>query len=310
MSVGLNSEASEFVICDLCGADDAEPILQLHDRMFETTEETFQLVRCTRCGLLYLNPRPTLEDVGRYYRDDYAPFARRGLSARVKSLTFRREVAELWSMLAPPARVIDIGCATGELLQAVRARGNLNVLGIEPNSDAAAIARKRWQLDVFTGTLETAALPAASIDVALLSHTAEHLPSPSTTLAELNRLLKPGGTVVLWVPNAASFAALVLGEWWIGYDAPRHSFTFTPATLAQLLQRQGFAVRSIHYERIGLEWSWALRLWFRNRWPSYPLNPALNALHPLLTAAFTPIAAISAAVRRGGRMRIIASKVR
>jgi SAM-dependent methyltransferase len=278
--------------------------------MFETTDETFQLVRCKRCGLLYLNPRPALDDLGRYYRDDYAPFARRGISARAKSLTFRREVAELWPMLAPPSRVIDIGCATGELLHAVQARGNPNVLGIEPSSGAAAIARQRWRLEVLTGTLEAAELPAASIDVALLSHTAEHLPSPSTTFAELNRVLKPGGTVVLWVPNAASFAAQLLGDWWIGYDAPRHFYAYTPATLAQLLQRQSFAIRSIHHEWIGLEWSWALRLWVRDRWPNSPLNPALAALHPLLTAAFTPITAFSAVARRGGRMRIIARKVR
>ena len=303
------ADALESVSCDLCGADDAVPVRLLRDRMFATTDEVFRLVRCRRCGLLYLNPRPPTSDVDRYYRDDYAPFARRGLAARVKTLTFEREVAGLWPLLAPPARVIDVGCATGELLRAVRGRGNPNVLGIEPSDGAAKIARQRRLLDVITGTLEAAKLPSGSVHTALLSHTAEHLPSPSGTFAELHRVLRPDGSVVLWVPNAASLAARVLGEWWIGYDAPRHFYTFTPATLSRALSQQGFAVRSIRHEWIGLEWSWALRLWLRDRSPGSRLNTIVGALHPALTAAFTPAAAFAAMAKQGGRIRVVAQRV-
>jgi len=130
----------ETVACDLGGADDAEPLLTLRDRMFRTTEEAFRLVRCRHCGLCYLNPRPIAETFDRYYPATYDPFARRGLSARVKARQYRRPVDELWPLLAPPARGLDLGCATGELLQAVRERGNPNVLGIEPSAHAAAIA--------------------------------------------------------------------------------------------------------------------------------------------------------------------------
>jgi SAM-dependent methyltransferase len=309
LSRNLAAESLESVSCDLCGADDTAPVRQLRDRMFAATDEVFQLVRCRRCGLLYLNPRPPVSDIARYYRDDYAPFARRGLSARVKSLTFEREVAGLWPLLAPPGRVIDVGCATGELLRAVRDRGNPNVLGIEPSHGAATIARQRWRLDVIVGTLEAAQLPSGSVDTALMSHTAEHLPSPSETFAELHRVLKPGGAIALWVPNAASFAARMLGEWWIGYDAPRHFYTYTPATLSRLLAQHGFAVRSIRHEWIGLEWSWALRLWLRDRWPGSSINPVLTALHPALTAAFTPVSALAAAAKQGGRIRIVAHRM-
>ena len=309
MNVSRDDGPLEAVCCDLCGADDTEPLHELRDRMFETTTQTFRLVRCRRCGLLYLNPRPPVDDLGRYYQDDYAPFARRGLAARIKSLTFNREVDALWPLLAPPRRVIDIGCATGELLQNIRAHGNEDILGIEPSAAAAGTARRRWGLEVVTGTLEMASLQTASVDTALLSHTIEHLPSPSRTLAELHRVVKPDGFVVLWLPNAGSLAARLLGGWWIGYDAPRHFYDFTPATLARMLRQRGFALQSIYHEWIGLEWSWALRLWLRERHPTSRLNWILAALHPALTAAFTPLSALAALAHQAGRIRVVATRL-
>ena len=309
MGTSPDSVALEAICCDLCGANDAEPLRQLCDRMFETTTQTFQLVRCRQCGLLYLNPRPPINVLGRFYRDDYAPFARHGLAARMKAFTFRREVAALWPLLAPPRRVIDLGCATGELLQSIQAHGNDNLLGIEPSAAAAASARQRWGLEIIIGTLEDAHLAPASVDTALLAHAAEHLPSPSRTFTELHRVIKPGGAVVLWLPNANSWAARLLGDWWIGYDAPRHLYDFTPATLARMLRQCGFDVKSIRHEWIGLEWSWALRLWFRERRPESRLNGVLAALHPALTTAFTPMAALAAMAQRGGRIRVVATRM-
>ncbi len=295
--------------CDLCGADDAEPLLALRDRMFETATTCFQIVRCRACGLIYLNPRPALHTIDRYYQETYAPFARSGIAGRVKRWTTARAVDSLWPLLEPPARVIDVGCATGELLQAVRERGNPNVLGIEPNAHAANTAHERWGIEVVSCTLEQANLPAGSADTVLMAHTIEHLPSPTTTLREIHRVLKPGGHLVLWLPNAGSLAADTLGQWWIGWDAPRHFYDFTPATLGGLLQKTGFTTTSIDHEMIGLEWSWALRLLARERLRNHLLDRVLAALHPILTAALTPVAASAAAAHRAGRIRVVATQM-
>ena len=80
----------------------------------------------------------------------------------------------------------------------------------------------------------------------------------------------------------------------MGYDAPRHLYTFTLATLTALLKRSGFAVREIQHEWIGLEWSWGLRLRARERWNSGAADRLLARLHPPLTAAFTPVSAAAA----------------
>ncbi len=244
----------------------------------------------------------------RYYAADYAPFSRSGIAGRIKRWTVAREVDQLWEILKPPARVVDVGSATGDLLSAIRARGNPQVLGIEPSEHAARLARERAGIETITGTLEDAELPSSSVDVMLMSHTIEHLPSPTRTLAEIGRVLTADGILILWLPNAASLAAHRLGKWWIGYDAPRHFHDFTLESLTWLLAGRGFEIRSVHHEWIGLEWSWALRLMVHERWHSRTVDAALARLHPLLTLAFTPVSTVASLLHRAGRIRVVAAR--
>ncbi|GBD17239.1 putative S-adenosylmethionine-dependent methyltransferase [bacterium HR26] len=296
----------EHITCDLCGADDAEPVLDLRDLIHRTTDLPFTLVRCRRCGLRYLNPRPLPAQLGRFYPADYAPHRRAGLSAAARRWLLRRELRTLWPLLAPPRRVLELGCGSGDLLQLVRELGNPNVLGIEPSA-AADQARQRWGLDVIRGTLEEARLPAGSFDAALAQHVLEHLPSPSATLAELARVLRPGGALVLWLPNAGSWTARAWGAAWMGYDAPRHLYTFERTTLRALLERHGFSVAEVRHEWVGIEWSWGLRLALRRRGhEGDALDRLLARLHLPLAVAATPVSLAAALAGRSGRVRVVA----
>jgi SAM-dependent methyltransferase len=217
-------------------------------------------------------------------------------------------VRELHRYLAWPNRVLDIGCGTGELLDVIRATGNNQIMGIEPSGQAAEIARKDRNLKVKTGTLEQVNLPSASIDTVLLSHVLEHLPSPRSTMSEVRRVLKPGGVVIIWVPNAASIPACVLGRYWMGWDVPRHLYAFTPGSLHRLMDAVELEPGEILHERHGLEWSWGLRLWIEKRYPASRINDLLAILHPVTSVAMTPVGVISAALGQSGRIRMIARK--
>jgi SAM-dependent methyltransferase len=199
--------------------------------------------------------------------------------------------------------VLDVGCATGELLLAIRREGNASVTGVEPGERAAYIARQRG-LDVRQGMLEDADFPDASFDTVVLSHTLEHVRDPVATLREIYRVLEPGGALILWLPNADSIEARVLGRHWIGYDPPRHLTTFTVATLTRALETTGFRVSQIRHEAVGLEWAWAFRSWLRDHAPS--VERAIVPLHPLLIVAATPLAMAGAVTKRSGRIRVIA----
>jgi len=296
--------------CDLCGSDDAEPILSAPDLLHRTTARRFTIVQCRRCGLRYLSPRPLPQQLERWYPDTYAPHRRLGLAASVRRFLLRRELRTLWPLLAAPRRVLELGCGSGDLLQLVRELGNPNVLGIEPSHAAAQLARTRWGVEVIASTLEAAQLPSLSVDVVLAQHVLEHLPSPSATLAELRRILRPGGNLVLWLPNADSWAARVWRAAWMGYDPPRHLYTFDLRTLRLLLERHRFRLCSIHHEWVGIEWSWGLRLAVRaRRHDAELIDRVLGVLHLPLTIGATPLSLTAALSRRSGRVRVLARRV-
>jgi 2-polyprenyl-3-methyl-5-hydroxy-6-metoxy-1,4-benzoquinol methylase len=291
-------------VCPVCGAQRAATERVLRDLFAPSGRQgRYPLARCAGCGLLRLHPQPAAATLAAAYSATYAPHTRGGLSGRAKGWLERRAVRRLPDLFHAPRRVLDVGCARGDLLLAIRESGNARVAGVELAAQAADEARQRG-LDVRTGTLEEAGFPDDSFDTVVLSHVLEHVADPLETLREVRRVLAPGGAVVLWLPNAASVEARVLRGYWIGYDAPRHLTTFSVATLASTLERAGFRVRSVRHEAIGLEWAWALRLWLRERWPATEL--LLARLHPVSIVLGIPLAVVGALTRRSGRVQVVA----
>ena len=306
MTMSADATVFEHVPCALCGADDPEPLASLDDLRFGTLPFPLQLVACRRCGFRYLTPQPRPGCEQAFYPDEYDPYRRTSLTARARRILLRREVHALWPLLAPPRRILEVGCATGELLQVIREAGNPDVVGLEPEPTAAETARDRG-LTVLTGTLATVQFAPESFDVVLLQHVLEHLAEPRRALEQIWLLLRPGGSVIIWVPNGASWAATVFGDAWMGYDPPRHRSVFTPATLRQLLAETGFTVLEEHHEWHGLEWAWGLRLLAR-RAGAHRLERSLARFHLPLILLATPVAALAALARRSGRIRLIARR--
>jgi SAM-dependent methyltransferase len=298
----------QAVPCDICGSSKDRTFLTLPDMLMKTSEHLYRLAECRSCGLIYLNPRPYSWDIPRYYPESYAPFTRQKLSSRARTWLHSRSVNELSHLVGSPNRVLDVGCGTGELLQAIRNGGNTNLTGVEPSRQAASIAIEQRGLDVRVGTLEQQQFPDASVDTVLLSHVLEHLPSPSNTMKEIERILKPGGAVVIWVPNARSFAARYLGRFWMGWDVPRHLYAFTPGSLYRLLELTELQAGEILHERHAIEWAWGLRLLVQEKLHSHRLNSILATLHPVTALLLTPLGVLSAGFRRSGRIRMICHK--
>ncbi|NCQ28205.1 MAG: class I SAM-dependent methyltransferase, partial [Armatimonadetes bacterium] len=92
-------------------------------------------------------------------------------------------------------------CATGQHLAMLRDRGGWRVTGVEFSPRAAALARRVHSLNVHTGDLLSAHLPAESVDLVLMKYVLEHVPDPLGELREIRRVLRPGGRAVFWVPN-------------------------------------------------------------------------------------------------------------
>jgi SAM-dependent methyltransferase len=176
-------------------------------------------VMCDLCGLVWTNPRPSDEDVDRYYARDYrADYARRRAPSVRKVLRGllgaeeRREA--LGSLLAPGARVLDVGCGAGELVFLLRRRG-IEAAGIEPGEEFADFSRRVLGIPIQTATVETALVEPGSQHLITMFHMLEHVADPRRVLATVRGWLRQGGRLVVEVPNVESRA-----------QAPAHRFHF------------------------------------------------------------------------------------
>jgi SAM-dependent methyltransferase len=223
----------ESTRCNLCDADDYARLLDAAGRS-GSSEETFQIVRCKNCGLVYLNPRPEEEAILGFYPEDYhrRSFSLEELDAqRLFGLPWRDAIQRKYApllRLKSSGRVLDVGCGDGFLLKYLQEEG-WDVMGTEPGNSACA--REILGLDVFQGPLDAADFSAGSFDVITLSHVLEHLHDPVATLQRVRHLLRDGGLVHIEVPNFDCLEARLFDAAWIGIAAPLHLYHFTPNTL-------------------------------------------------------------------------------
>ncbi len=273
-----------FVECAACGVSATQPHLVVRDRLAVAPDERFAIVCCAGCGLLRLDPRPAEEELLSFYPEDYAPFERviheepSALRRWMRRRYLAKRVREVGRFAPTPGRALDVGCATGLFLDALRARG-WKVTGVEPSDFAARYARERLGLAVHQGMLDDAPFAERSFELITLWHVLEHLPDPAASLQRLRSLLVPGGVVALTVPNAGGWDARLWGAWWAGWDAPRHLYHFTPATLSRLLHDAGFQVmaRRSFTDRHGM---WVLSAAARAR--AFPTSRGHRLLYRML----------------------------
>ena len=233
----------EEVNCALCGAYEADLLCVGKDRL-HGIDGVFQLVRCRHCGLVYLSPRPTREEMGRYYPNEYRAYKGvngPGLLARLVHRWGVEKKCQAITNLRERGEILDVGCATGQFLKAMKEKG-WAVQGVEVNENAVMYARERLGLDVSAGELEEAGFPDKHFDVVTMWHVLEHLHDPVGTLMEVRRVLKDEGLLIVSVPNIKSIEACIFGEFWAGLDIPRHLYVFSPETLGGILRRAGFKV--------------------------------------------------------------------
>jgi SAM-dependent methyltransferase len=255
----------ETVPCRLCGRHDARPVRTAADRLAaartglseqaaapqtvlaDDEAQTFAVVRCRGCGLAYVNPRPTVAEIGRYYPDDYHTARDAGGTVqRLEDAWRQRQFGEVADWLAGlrPSRghLLDVGCGSGELLEALRAAGWL-VTGVEPSARSAEIARRQRGLDVQTAAFDDAALPEAAFEAVVFAAVLEHLHDPLAALARARRLLTPSGLVaVLFLPRFDAPQSRLFGPRWIGLDLPRHLYHFEPRSFAATARAAGLRV--------------------------------------------------------------------
>jgi SAM-dependent methyltransferase len=208
------------------------------------TGDHFEIRRCGRCGLAFTWPSPEPAAMGRYYPDAYYGGAGEkrftGPVEAAQRLLYGPRARRVERLAGGrPGRVLDVGCGRGFLLDAFRRRG-WSAEGTELSEASSRHAREVLGLRVHLGTVQELGLPAGSFDAVTIWHVLEHVTDPGAVLAEVHRLLRPGGALLVAVPNFGSLEARATRAGWFHLDVPRHLLQFTPATLRGALSEAGF----------------------------------------------------------------------
>ena len=215
------------------------------------TGDAFEIAHCSACGATFTDPRPAAEAMGRYYPAAYyRKSGKRRFPAIVEFVQQRlyaaraRKIEKLRE--GERGEVIDIGCGPGWLLNAMRERG-WAVCGTEMSESAAAFARETMNLPVESKELRDLGFADGRFDAVLLWHVLEHDPEPEILVAEIARILKPGGVFFVGIPNYGCPGSRWSRDKWFALDVPRHLSHLSADRLRRLLEGAGFQVRAERY---------------------------------------------------------------
>jgi len=256
----MKRQPFEEVACCVCGGtehtvkysalpqDDVDPAALFKSSGDAPSRD--RIVQCSQCGLVYVSPRLKPEHIVRGYSEGEDP--RFVSQAHGRELTFARALRRIMHHAKRPGRVLDIGTAGGSFL-AVAKRGGWDVDGIEPSRWLCRWAKNHYGLDVRPGTLEEHHFPPESFDLVTLWDVLEHMPQPEETLAACERLLKPGGLLVVNFPDIGSTPARLMGRRWVFLLAV-HLWFFNHRTMQRLLEAKGFRVIAMkrHWQSLAL----------------------------------------------------------
>ena len=211
------------------------------------TQRAFQIAHCAACGFEITSPQPAIEEIGAYYPAGYYgnPDDRRfpPLVETLQRALYAQRVRMVESVAGTTrGRVLDVGCGRGLLLDAFRRRG-WQPQGTELSDQAARYARKVAGIPVETGRLEEIGFPENYFDAVTMWHVLEHVHDPRVLLAEVSRILKPGGVLLVGVPNFSGLEARIFRDKWFHLDVPRHVTHLTKSTLKQALHENGLQDR-------------------------------------------------------------------
>jgi len=233
--------------CPVCGSDIFDPFISGTD--YFLTGEKFEIVKCNSCGFRFTNPRPKAEELGKYYESaEYISHSdtRKGLFAavyqQVRKYTLGRKLAMI-SNFQQKGEILDIGCATGQFLNYMSDHG-WKTTGIEPDEKTRARAISEYGLQVFPEE-KLNSFNKASFDVVTMWHVLEHVADLKGRMKQIKNLLKPQGTLIIAVPNSDAYDAKKYGEFWAGYDLPRHLYHFTKSDVKLLVEKFGFTIVNI-----------------------------------------------------------------
>jgi SAM-dependent methyltransferase len=304
----------ETVRCCVCDADEAEKIGAGFDFEYRTSGDRFGVMQCKICGLVYLNPRPAVEEFETIYPENYHAFdfeeADYGLIYRIRARLEANRVLSWCADLADDARILDVGCGDGFHLNLLRKYGakSWTLEGVDLDKRAVRMAEKSG-LKIHLGTVEKLNLPENSYDLAFMIQTIEHVEKPDAVVSAVKKLLKPDGKLVIVTDNTDSIDfRLFKKSYWGGYHFPRHWNLFNRKSLTKLAEKCGFEMIDLSTQVSPVNWVYSIHNALVDKRAPRVLINRFTLRSTVSLSAFTSLDIVLQKFGRGGLLRAILQK--
>ncbi|HEY9785449.1 MAG TPA: methyltransferase domain-containing protein [Candidatus Obscuribacterales bacterium] len=269
--------------CNHCGSSERELITTGVEHEYNnTTDDVFNVVRCTQCGLVYLNPRPDVSELPTIYPPNYYAYnLEEGYDeAQKQNFYYKARYAAILQGLEAcltfvgkkdKVRVLDIGCADGHVLNWFRRvrTHHVETYGVDMNEQAVKKAEEAGHT-AYAGRFEEVDLPENYFDFVWASHVIEHVPDPRQFALKVLKILRPGGIFFFWTPNINSLDAKIFRkQHWGAYHFPRHWVFYDPQSVRKLAELTGFELVHLEFQPNAIFWVWTFHSILKR-------NPALS----------------------------------
>ena len=222
-------------VCPVCKNTNFNNFLICKDH--SVSGESFALNQCTKCSLIFTNPRPGQQSLGKYYESEqYISHSNKSNSVvnfiykQVRNYTIRQKI-KLIRKYTRGTSLLDFGCGTGEFL-AQCTKSGFKTFGYEPNENASNQATSKG-LSIIQNLKDL----NQKMDAITAWHVVEHVPTLRDTIKDLKKKLSKDGILFIAVPNVDSFDARHYKEYWAAYDVPRHLYHFSQNSFGKLIAK-------------------------------------------------------------------------
>lgn len=215
--------------CPVCGSADLK-------RRWDV--KGYKVAACPQCSLVFVRNILTREELDAYYASISDPAY---ADDNITCLTyyFKKLKGMLERHFPQPGRLLDVGCSRGYFLDVME---GWERHGSELVPEHAEAARQRHGDRVVTGAFEDYPLRENYFDVITVQDVFDHFPDPMGVVAKCNRMLRPGGLIVIKVHNISCLYAKLSGKSFYAVIPPAHLFYYNRDSLTHILTNSGFEV--------------------------------------------------------------------
>ncbi len=234
--------------CPLCGSGNKGIILKTKDKDPRglKSNKTFHLVKCMDCSLHFIDNLPKKEDIAKHYGSDY--YAQKTFGNKLMNKIVM--LSRLSKIKAKKSSLLDYGCGNGDFLLKMKQEG-WNVNGVEFSDAGIKISEKKLGIKIIDEKKFNRLND--KFDIITLWHVLEHIEKPNETLKKLHKILDKNGLLVISVPNMDAMQFHLFKKNTFHLDIPRHSIHYSPKSISNLLNKNGFGV--IGFNHYSLEYN-------------------------------------------------------